>query len=144
MDFSGLVTLSAHLFEGAGVAVMVAGALLSIVMVLLRRHKETGESAFRHFREKVGRSILLGLELLVAADIIRTVGEEEPTFDGVLVLGMIVLIRTFLSFTLAVELEGHWPWQRTRYRELTERERTRPPTRPGAESRAPVEQHAEH
>jgi uncharacterized membrane protein len=143
MDFTGLIALSARLFEGAGVGVMVVGSLVSVGMVLLRRHKETGESAFRHFRQKVGRSILLGLELLVAADIIRTVS-EEPTLQGVMVLGMIVLIRTFLSFTLAVELEGHWPWQNTRYRELEKRERTMAPEPSGVGARAAEEQHAEH
>jgi uncharacterized membrane protein len=143
MDFTGLVSLSAHLFEGAGVAVMVVGTFVSVFMVLLQRHKETGESAFRHFREKVGRSILLGLELLVAADIIRTVS-EEPTLQGVMVLGMIVLIRTFLSFTLAVELEGHWPWQTARLKAL-EKMRTTASGQgtPGAE-RVPEEQHAGH
>jgi uncharacterized membrane protein len=141
MDFTGLVALAARIFEAAGVAVMVVGAFVSVGVVLLRRHKETGESAFRHFREKVGRSILLGLELLVAADIIRTVS-EEPTLQGVLVLGLIVLIRTFLSFTLAVELEGHWPWQRARYRERERPPRARPPEPPGA--KPPEERHAEH
>ncbi|HYO58592.1 DUF1622 domain-containing protein [Archangium sp.] len=140
MEAKELVSLAAHAFEFAGVGIMVAGALVSIVMVLLRRHKETGESAFRHFREKLGRSILLGLELLVAADIIRTVS-EEPTLQGVLVLGLIVVIRTFLSFTLAVELEGYWPWERAKYKALEERKRTlSPERRPGEEPRAPLEQ----
>ncbi|QRN98696.1 DUF1622 domain-containing protein [Archangium violaceum] len=110
MAFAEWVSMAARLFEGAGVAVMVVGTVFSAVSVPLRLRRETRESLFRHFREKVGRSILLGLELLVAADIIRTVS-EEPTLQGVLVLGLIVLIRTFLSFTLAVELEGHWPWK---------------------------------
>jgi uncharacterized membrane protein len=110
MDFTAWVALSARLFEGAGVAVMVVGSLVSSVLVLFHYRRGGGEHAFRSFREKVGRSILLGLELLVAADIIRTVS-EEPTLRGVIVLGLIVLIRTFLSFTLAVELEGHWPWK---------------------------------
>ncbi|MFY0528338.1 DUF1622 domain-containing protein [Archangium gephyra] len=115
MDFTAWVALAALLFEGAGVAVMVVGTLVSIVLVLAHYRRGGGEHAFRSFREKVGRSILLGLELLVAADIIRTVS-EEPTLRGVIVLGLIVLIRTFLSFTLAVELEGHWPWQRAELR----------------------------
>ena len=110
MDFTAWVSLSARLFEGAGVAVMVVGTFVSLGLVLVHYRREGGERTFRSFREKVGRSILLGLELLVAADIIRTVS-EEPTLRGVLVLGIIVLIRTFLSFTLAVELEGHWPWR---------------------------------
>ncbi len=110
MEFTAWVSLSARLFEGAGVAVMVVGTLVSLVLVAVHYRPGGGEHAFRSFREKVGHSILLGLELLVAADIIRTVS-EEPTLRGVIVLGIIVLIRTFLSFTLAVELEGHWPWK---------------------------------
>ncbi|HSP81372.1 MAG TPA: DUF1622 domain-containing protein, partial [Myxococcaceae bacterium] len=106
MSVVELTGLAARIFEVAGVGAMVAGAVLSFVLLAMRR--ETGESAVRHFRERLGRAILLGLELLVAADIIRTVS-ERPTLNGVLVLGLIVLIRTFLSFTLAVELEGYWP-----------------------------------
>jgi uncharacterized membrane protein len=143
MDFTELVSLSARLFEGAGVAVMVVGAFVSVGMVLLQRHKESGESAFRHFRQKVGRSILLGLELLVAADIIRTVS-EEPTLQGVLVLGMIVLIRTFLSFTLAVELEGHWPWQTARLKALEKARPTGSAQRPVVGDGGSEEQHPEH
>ena len=117
-------------------AVMGVGSLLSVLQVLSRVHRESGEGLVRHFREKVGRSILLGLELLVAADIIRTVS-EEPTLRGVMVLGMIVLIRTFLSFTLAVELEGHWPWQRARLGEAKRDSHTPPARTPGTESRPP-------
>ncbi|NYI96980.1 DUF1622 domain-containing protein [Streptomonospora nanhaiensis] len=67
-------------------------------------------TAYRPYRQGLGRAILLGLELLVAADIIRTVA-VAPTFRSVGVLAGIVLIRTFLSFSLEVELEGRWPWQ---------------------------------
>ncbi|WP_136526097.1 DUF1622 domain-containing protein [Geomonas ferrireducens] len=66
---------------------------------------------FRQLRQDLGRGILLGLEFLVAADIFRNVA-VTPTLEGVLVLGVIVIIRTFLSMALQVELEGHWPWQR--------------------------------
>jgi len=65
----------------------------------------------RALRQRLGRAILLGLELLVAADIIRTVA-VTPTFTSAGVLGIIVVIRTFLSFSLEVELEGRWPWQK--------------------------------
>ena len=109
MEFDSLIALSAHLMEGAGVGAMVLGALLAAVLLAVRRGLAPGE-AYRRFRLNLGRAILLGLEFLVAADIIRTVS-EEPTLRGVLVLGLIVLIRTFLSFTLTVELEGRWPWQ---------------------------------
>lgn len=68
------------------------------------------EGSYRHLRQSIGRGILLGLELLVAGDIIRTVA-ITPTFVSVGVLGLIVVIRTFLSFALEVELTGWWPWQ---------------------------------
>lgn len=72
---------------------------------------QTADTAFRIFRQNIGRAILLGLEFLVAGDIIRTV-VVSPTMDNVEVLGLIVLIRTFLSMSLQLELEGRWPWQR--------------------------------
>jgi uncharacterized membrane protein len=109
MEVDSLIALSAHLMEWAGVASMVLGTLLAAVLLAARRGLQPGE-AYRRFRLNLGRAILLGLEFLVAADIIRTVS-EQPTLRGVLVLGLIVLIRTFLSFTLTVELEGRWPWQ---------------------------------
>ncbi|HEX8374326.1 MAG TPA: DUF1622 domain-containing protein, partial [Geminicoccaceae bacterium] len=69
--------------------------------------------AYRGYRANLGRGILLGLELLVAADIIGTVA-ATPTLQNLAVLGLIVLIRTFLSFSLEVEIEGRWPWQAAR------------------------------
>ncbi len=143
MELSGLIAKCAQLFELAGVGAMVVGALVALVMAVWPRHRESGANAFRHFREKMGRSILLGLELLVAADIIRTVS-EEPTLQGVLVLGAIVIIRTFLSFTLAVELEGHWPWERARLRGLKQGQMKPPEQHPGDESQGPVQQPLEH
>ncbi|MCP3168472.1 DUF1622 domain-containing protein [Myxococcus qinghaiensis] len=119
MDIRPLVSLSARLMEAAGVGAMVLGALLALVMLLLRRRELRAGEAYRHFRLNLGRAILLGLEFLVAADILRTVS-DEPTLRDVLVLGLIVLVRTFLSFTLTVELEGRWPWQ-------PEREHSVPP-----------------
>jgi uncharacterized membrane protein len=97
--------------EAVGVGVMILGAVLSLVLLGLRRKRPRPIKPYRQFRQDLGRSILLGLEFLVAADIIRTVS-EKPTLQGVAVLGLIVVIRTFLSFTLTVELEGRWPWQR--------------------------------
>lgn len=105
------VDLAAFFFEVVGVAVMVAGAIAGVPMVLLRRGISAETPRYHAYRQLLGRSILLGLEFLVGADIIRTVA-ELPTMSHVLVLGMIVLIRTFLSITLEVELEGRWPWQR--------------------------------
>lgn len=86
------------------------GALFALVSSLdtLRNASET--EAYYHFRRRLGRAILLGLELLVAADIVGTVA-VEPTLENVLVLALIVLIRTFLSVSLTLEIEGRWPWQ---------------------------------
>ncbi|MFG1948637.1 DUF1622 domain-containing protein [Nonomuraea sp. NPDC048826] len=95
----------------AGVAVIVIGALVTTVLFghrLLRRRSV--QDAYQRYRRGLGRAILLGLEFLVAADIIRTVA-ISPTFTSVGVLAVIVLVRTVLSFSLEVELEGRWPWQ---------------------------------
>ena len=100
--------------EVAGVVVVVAGALVALVAAVRGLFKEGHEAAYRVFRQGFGRSILLGLELLVAADIIRTVA-IQPSFESVGILGLVVVIRTFLSFSLAVELEGKWPWARHRW-----------------------------
>lgn len=84
------------------------GILFATWLFLRRRH---ADDAYRSYRQRIGRAILLGLEVLVAADIIRTVA-VSPTFESVGVLAIIVAIRTFLSFTLELELSGRWPWQR--------------------------------
>ena len=104
-NFAEPVSLAIDL---AGVLVIVAGLAIAVARCVRRRHVT---DAYRNLRQDVGRGILLGLEFMVAGDIIRTVA-VEPTLDSVIVLGMIVLIRTFLSFSLEVELEGRWPWQR--------------------------------
>jgi uncharacterized membrane protein len=102
-----IVDAAAWLFEAAGTLVMTVGAMVALVLTL--RDRASG-GIFKAFRYRLGRAIILGLELLVAADILRTIS-TRPTLTGVAVLGGIVLIRTFLSFSLEVELEGRWPWQ---------------------------------
>src|SRR5688572_8744968 len=102
--------------EGAGVAIIVLGALVALVISL--RQLVSGDSpsaAYHQFRTTLGRGILLGLELLVAADIIGTVA-IEPTLQNLSVLALIVLIRTFLSVSLSVEIDGRWPWQKSSIR----------------------------
>lgn len=106
-SFSHVVEITALVIDGAGIFVIVMGLLWSVYRFV--RYFQKGDDAFRGLRQNIGRSILLGLELLVAADIIRTVA-VTPTLHGVLILGLIVLIRTFLSIALHVELEGRWPW----------------------------------
>lgn len=95
--------------DAAGVIAIVLGVLVATARLVASGRRQA--DPYRRFRLDLGRGILLGLEFLVAADIIRTVA-VTPTLQGVLVLGLIVVIRTFLSVALEVELEGRWPWQR--------------------------------
>jgi uncharacterized membrane protein len=97
--------------ESLGVVVILASVGTALALSLRRLADErTRDRAYRDTRRCLGRGILLGLELLVAGDIIRTVA-VTPTLGSVAVLALIVLIRTFLSFALEVELDGRWPWQ---------------------------------
>jgi uncharacterized membrane protein len=102
----------AAFMEVVGISIIVLLALYSIIygLVLMLRQGEM-EIVFREVRQRLGQGILLGLEFLVAADIIYTVA-VELTFKTVGVLAIIVAIRTFLSFSLELELTGNWPWQR--------------------------------
>jgi uncharacterized membrane protein len=110
--FTTIVDNVAKGLDAFGVVVIVAGSIFaSAVFGRAVIGRQAGDDAYRQYRQRVGRSILLGLEFLVAADIIRTIA-VAPTFRGVGVLAIIVLVRTFLSFTLEVELEGRWPWQK--------------------------------
>lgn len=95
--------------EVVGILTMILGAILALWRYFNNLHQEG--SSYRTFRHDLGKAILLGLEFLVAGDIIATV-TLDPTMDQVLVLGVIVVIRTFLSLSLQVELEGKWPWQK--------------------------------
>ncbi|MDQ0240800.1 MULTISPECIES: DUF1622 domain-containing protein [Arthrobacter] len=117
MDFQQIIEAVGRYMDFAGVAVMVVGAIASIPLAL-RGYKpkrlpasSAPLSVYRSYRQLLGRSILLGLEFLVAADIIRTVA-VTPTFESVGVLAVIVLIRTFLSFSIELEITGRWPWQK--------------------------------
>ena len=98
--------------DAIGVTVIAGGAILAVFLTIGRAREEEG-GAYEFFRRRLGRAILLGLEFLVAADIIRTVA-VTPTGESVAVLGGIVLIRTFLSFSLQLEMTGAWPWQQRR------------------------------
>lgn len=102
----------ARSFEVVAAAVLVLGLLLAFVLAA-RAYRRTrdGDVAYRTLRQLFGGVILLGLEILVAGDLIRTVA-VEPTLDNVIVLGLIVLIRTFLSFSLEIEINGVPPWRR--------------------------------
>jgi len=111
MTFSGTMEHAAESFEAIGVAVLVLGLVWSVVLAVRTWVASDGHRAYRALRESFGGVLLLGLEILVAADLIRTVA-VSPTAENVAVLGLIVLIRTFLSFSLQIEIDGVPPWRR--------------------------------
>jgi uncharacterized membrane protein len=111
MNFSDTVEFIGKTLDVIGIGVIFIGMIVALGFYLARLAKRAGAPvAYRHGRRDMGRAILLGLEFLVAGDIIRTVA-TSPTFTNVGILGLIVLIRTFLSVALQVEVEGRWPWQ---------------------------------
>jgi uncharacterized membrane protein len=95
--------------DGVGVLIVAGGMIVATARLAVRRAHDTG-NYYSLYRQDVGRAIVLGLEFLIAGDIIRTV-VVAPTLQNVLVLGMIVLIRTFLSLSLQLEIEGKLPWR---------------------------------
>lgn len=112
MGFEEAMDAIARGVEILGILTLVLGLALALVRAgLALAGGRGGEEGYRIVRTVFGRSILLGLEFLVAADIIRTVA-VQPSLQNVAVLGLIVLIRTFLSFSLEVEIDGRWPWRR--------------------------------
>ena len=111
MDFEEVMDLVARTFEVLGVAILVLGALASIVRAVARR--ETGRKFYRSVRTDFGHTLLLGLEVLVAADIVKTVAVDS-TLESVAILGILVLVRTLLSISLDAEIDGVWPWRRRR------------------------------
>ena len=110
MNVKRYVELSTTAIEVAGVSTIVFGAVLAAFLVWRRQGFREPLRWYTGFRRNLGRAILLGLEFLVAADIIRTVA-QVPSLVNVTALGLIVLIRTLLSFTLQMEVEGRAPWQ---------------------------------
>lgn len=110
--YSRVLGIIVHVADGIGVAILVAG-LFFAALLAIRTWKNTGDSvrAYTVLRRTLGGAILAGLEVLVAGDLIRTVA-IAPTLDNVVILGIIVLIRTFLSFSLEIEIEGTLPWKR--------------------------------
>jgi uncharacterized membrane protein len=104
-----VIELVAGGIEALAVLVIVGGIVYGIVRYFLHTRLKVG-GAYKRFKDRIGNSLLLGLEFLVAADIIRTVA-LNPTLQTVALLGLLILIRTFLSWALIVEIEGSWPWQ---------------------------------
>jgi len=102
--------LSAGALEVVGIAIIIIFVIFSTIVALKKFIKKEHSEAYKLYRHQLAKGILLGLEVLVAADIIHTVA-VDLTLDSIAVLGLVVLIRTFLSFTLEVEISGKWPWQ---------------------------------
>lgn len=102
IDYSGL------LIDVAGVIVILTGAVMSTLIYLASVMR--GSSSLMAYRKNVGRSLLLGLEFLVGGDVIRTVSVAHPELMDVVVLALIVMIRTVMSWAMEVELDGRWPW----------------------------------
>lgn len=109
-DFAELTSVIGYAIELVGVAVIVFGALLATLQLLRRWRQTASEERYFNFRRGLGRSMMLGLEFLVAGDIIGTV-VVTPSIGDVISLGLVVLIRTVLVFTIHLEVEGRWPWQ---------------------------------
>ncbi|GIM88681.1 DUF1622 domain-containing protein [Paractinoplanes toevensis] len=98
-------------FEVAGVAILAIGSLLALGSAAATLRHSDPRTAYKRARQDVGRVILLGLEVLIIADIVLTITVDR-TLESALTLGLIVLVRTFLSFSLEIELEGSLPWRR--------------------------------
>jgi uncharacterized membrane protein len=111
VEFSQVIDAAVRAFEVFGVGVLVIGAIFSLGAFASDLRAGRRRSAYVALRNNIGRTILLGLEVLIVADIILTVAIEK-TFESAATLGLIVLVRTFLSFSLEVELDGVVPWHR--------------------------------
>lgn len=112
MNLSSFYSAIVTVIELLGALVIVAGIVLAVVLALVPLSRGGGASAsVRVLRNVLGGAILLGLEVFVAADLIRTI-TEAPTIDNMLSLGLIVIIRTILSFTIEIEIEGTLPWRK--------------------------------
>ena len=109
MDFKSLISIAGYGVETVGVLIIIAGCILSSWKFITQYRNDPAGVAYATYRRRLGRSIIMGLEFLIAGDIIRTVVVAD-TLINVTILGLIVLIRTFLSFTLHFEVEGRWPW----------------------------------
>ncbi len=110
MQFVDAISVAGYAIEAVGVLVIVVGSSVSSVVFATTFRKLADGLAYETYRRQLGRSIILGLEFLIAGDIVRTVVVAD-TLENVAILGLIILIRSFLSVTLHLEVEGRWPWQ---------------------------------
>jgi len=110
MQFTDIISIAGYTIEAFGVLVVIIGSCISLITFVRTFHKLPEGAAYKTFRRQLRRSIILGLEFLIAGDIIRTVIVSD-TLAHIAALGLIILIRSFLSITLHLEVEGRWPWQ---------------------------------
>lgn len=111
MSYEDTISDVVKVVEAVGAGIMVLGGLGSFVVFARRALSDEAAGSYEQLRRNLGRSILLGLEVLIVADIVRTI-IVDPTLESVAVLGVIVVIRILLSFSLEVEMDGAWPWRR--------------------------------
>lgn len=114
IDFSSFAQEAGKMLDALGVVVILGGFIVSTLAIAVTalRHKAL-HHVYRTYRQNLGRSILIGLEFLVAGDIIRSVG-GNLSLDGVLILAIIVVIRSLLGIEFEMEIDGRWPWQRNK------------------------------
>ncbi len=122
MTFQDAMEAVVLAFEVAGIAILSIGSVRALVVAVVAWGSGRREGVYQQARQQVGQAILLGLEVLIIADIIQTV-IIDPTIENAATLGLIVLVRTFLSFSLEIELEGVVPWKRRDAQRLDAEER---------------------
>lgn len=112
-----IIEVSSLVIEYLAVAIITGMVGYSTVryFIFLMTKRNTVEAIYREYKHTLGRGLLLGLEILVAADVIRTVA-LKPSLDNIAALGLLVVVRTFLSWSLVVEIENRWPWQKNQTR----------------------------
>ena len=109
--FINIISATGYAIEAFGVLVVFIGSVISTTIFLRSYRKLDASAAYKQYRQYLGRSIILGLEFLIAGDIIRTVVVAD-SLENVGILALIIVIRSFLSVTLHLEVEGRWPWQK--------------------------------
>lgn len=109
MEFEEVMEYAARFFEVLGVAIIILGGLHALARAIVERPGTT--AYFDHARRNFGRPLILGLEVLIAADVVKTI-TVDPSYESAAVLGILVLVRIILTLALDVEIEGMWPWKR--------------------------------
>ena len=124
MSYEETISDVVRVVEAVGAGIMILGGLGAFIAFVPAALRQKTSDSYEDLRRNLGRSILLGLEVLIVADIVRTI-IVDPTLDSVAVLGVIVVIRILLSFSLEVEIDGAWPWQRLQIGSRERSQRTR-------------------